>query len=125
MKHTKISLILLPAIAVAAIAFSGSPAARAQTQTEINMQEGQAASKADRDMNAAYKKLLSVLTAEQKADLRRSQRAWLVYRAGEADLSASVGKGGTIYPALYASKIAELTENRTRELKRDYKMFTI
>jgi uncharacterized protein YecT (DUF1311 family) len=99
--------------------------ARAQTQYEITAREGDAAGKADREMNVAYQKLLSVLTVKQKAVLRRAQRAWLIYQENESDLSAASAEGGSLYATLYLAKKAELTQNRTRELKQDYKMFTV
>lgn len=120
--NTKITVTFLTAIAAVVLACASSPAVQAQTQAQMNTQAARDAAKSDIAMNAAYQKLMTVLSPTQKALLRRTQRAWLIYRDGEAALSASPGQGGTMYPTLYSSALEDLTEARTRELKEDYKL---
>ena len=76
-----------------------------------------AAAKADAAMNRVYKRLMAKLDAPGKARLRKAQRAWLVFRDADASSLATQETGGTMYPAVHASFLEEITEARTRELK--------
>lgn len=125
MTHSKPNAIVTALCVAAAFALLSSPAVQAQTQAQMDTQAARGSAKADVAMNAAYKKLMTVLNASQRARLRRTQRAWLIYRDGEAALSASPGEGGTMYPTLYSNALEGLTEDRARELKNDYKLVTL
>jgi len=95
-----------------------------QSQAELNNAAGRDYKKTDREMNVAYKKLMGVLNAEQKTQLKTAQTAWLKFRDAESDFLASKAKSGTIHPMIHASHLMEITQERTRELKSAYKLFT-
>lgn len=95
-----------------------------QSQAELNDAAGRDYKKTDQEMNAAYKKLMNVLDRDQKADLKTAQVAWLKFRDAEGEFLSSKAKGGTIHPMIHAAHLAHITQERTRELKSAYKLFT-
>lgn len=103
---------------------AGAPAVRSQSQAEMNEQAGREYKKSDQEMNVAYKKLMTTLDADQKAQLKISQNAWLKFRDAEADFLSSKAKGGTIWPTIHGSHLTQITQERTRELRTAYKLFT-
>ena len=74
-------------------------------------------SNADEELNLVYKQLMSQLAAERREPLRDAQKAWIEFRDKNVAFVASDVEGGTLYPVIEASKLAEMTERRTLELK--------
>jgi uncharacterized protein YecT (DUF1311 family) len=91
----------------------------ATTTAEMRACENTRYEKADRDLNAVYKQLMSQLDENRQDKLRTAQRAWLQFREANADFAASLAEGGTLAPLLKISAIVEMTEARTSELKKD------
>ena len=80
--------------------------------------------RADAGMNAAYRNLSAKLDQRGQAKLRAAQRAWLRFRAAEADYQADSARDGTLAPLIAASVRADLTESRRKDLEkavRDFK----
>ena len=80
--------------------------------------------RADAGMNAAYRSLSAKLDQRARAKLRAAQRAWLRFRAAEADYQADSARDGTLAPLIAASVQADLTESRRKDLEkavRDFK----
>ena len=105
--------LILAALALAA------PAA-AQTQTQLNTQEAARYHRADAALNAQYR----VAMAQAKADgtaaaLLSSQRAWLQFRDAECRRIALGYRGGSMQPMQQSGCLAQLTDQRTRQLKGD------
>lgn len=95
----------------------GIESAYAQTQHEMNQQAEAEAADADKQLNAAYKKLMAALDDEGTALLRSSQRAWILYRDAEAKFAGDAMRGGSAEALLYFGTIARLTLDRTQNLK--------
>ena len=76
-------------------------------------------------MTAAYRKLMAVLTPPQQTQLVRAQRAWLAFRDADAALLSSASEGGSMHPMIRARHLREITEERTRELRKSYNQFAI
>lgn len=74
-------------------------------------------SDADEDLNRVYKQLMSQLAVERQGRLRDSQNAWIDYRDKNAAFVASDVEGGSLYPVIEASELAEMTRRRVRELR--------
>jgi uncharacterized protein YecT (DUF1311 family) len=72
----------------------------------------------DREMNRAYKKLMSNLPPEQQAALKKSQRNWLKFRDSEWEIIGSVvaGKDGTMWQLTATEKGMELVRQRALQL---------
>jgi len=97
------------------------PCADAQSQAEMNICWGNEYKAADARLNEAYRQFASKLDDEQKAQLKNAQLAWLKYRDANCDFVADQYKGGTIRPMIAAICLADVTNNRTTELKAQMK----
>lgn len=76
--------------------------------------------KADVELNATYKQLMTQLDEEGKKSLRNAQRAWIAFRDAEAEtLIDECGvRGGTNSVLIHTSTMQRLTEERTARLKK-------
>jgi uncharacterized protein YecT (DUF1311 family) len=98
------------------------------TQTRTMMLCEQArADKADKALNAQYKKTRAVM-GSRDSDLKAAmkgaeqalvtaQRAWIAYRDAECEAEGFQARGGTMEPMLVAGCIANVTDTRTKQLK--------
>lgn len=99
------------------------------TQYDMNVCSDRDYKEADKALNAQWSALKPIVkewdetlksvgmvpTAE--ASLLKAQRAWIDYRDGQCDTEEASVQGGTMAPTIYSSCMAELTRNRTEELK--------
>src|ERR1041385_9267042 len=97
------------------------PCADAQSQAEMNICWGKEYKAADARLNEAYRQFMSKLDDEEKAQLKNAQLAWLKYRDANCDFVADQYKGGSIRPMIAAICLADVTNNRTTELKAQLK----
>ncbi|WP_075289567.1 lysozyme inhibitor LprI family protein [Pararhizobium arenae] len=101
--------------------------ANAMTQMEINICASRDYEAADKELNAQWAKTRKVMVdwdaelEEQNKgavdSLMKAQRAWIEYRDGQCDAVGYSVWGGTMYPAVVAGCLADLTRKRTEELK--------
>lgn len=96
---------------------AGPGTLRAQSQMEMNQQAAAAFEKADKEMNKIYAKVIASLDAEGAAKLKAVQRAWLVLRDAQAAFDADAERGGSLAPMIYSGSEADLTKQRTAQLK--------
>ena len=90
----------------------------AQTQAAMNAQVRAEFEQADAELNKTYEALLAKLPdAESKQKLKESQRAWLTFRDAEAAFVADQTRGGSITPTIRYETMAELTQQRIKQLK--------
>ena len=100
------------------IAFSTLSPAAAQNQNEMNVEAAAEFTKADKELNAVYAKVLEVLDDVAKEKLKRSQRAWVVFRDAEADFRADAeARGGSMWPLIHEGVRSSLTKERVKALK--------
>ena len=97
------------------------PCANPQTQTEMTQCAAEAYKAADKVLNQVYQQLVAKLDDEEKAQLKEAQTAWLKYRDTNCDFVADQYKGGTMRPMIYAGCLADVTKNRTSELREQIK----
>jgi uncharacterized protein YecT (DUF1311 family) len=91
---------------------------QAQTQATMNAQARAEFERADSERNKTYEALLTKLPdAESKQKLRESQRAWLAFRDAEAAFAADQARGGSMAPTIRYETMAELTQERIKQLK--------
>jgi uncharacterized protein YecT (DUF1311 family) len=95
----------------------GDPCADPQTQVEMTQCAANAYKAADAVLNQVYKQLVAKLDEEEKAQLKEAQNAWLKYRDTNCDFVADQYKGGTMRPMIHAGCLADVTKNRTAELR--------
>ncbi len=93
------------------------PCADAMTQADMNICWGNEYKKADAVLNKTYQELAAMLDQEEKAQLKSAQTAWLKYRDTNCDFVADQYKGGSMRPMIAAICLADVTQNRTKELK--------
>lgn len=122
MKSIKSPIILILALLLSSISIAGQkpkddPCPNAQSQLEMNMCAGNAYKAADGELNQVYRKLVAMLDAEEKAQLKGAQTAWLKYRDAHCEFVGDQYKGGSIRPMIYSFCLADVTRNRTAELK--------
>ena len=112
-----ILVLLLSGISIAGQKQKDDPCPNAQTQLEMNQCAGKAYKAADAELNQVYRKLVAMLDDEEKAQLKVAQTAWLKYRDANCEFVADQYKGGSIRPMIHAFCLADVTTNRTTELK--------
>jgi uncharacterized protein YecT (DUF1311 family) len=93
---------------------------RAKTQRSLNDCAGKDGVDAERDLNATYQSILKKY-ADSPAfveRLRAAQRAWLKFRDAQVEMRYPPSdQGGSVAAMCRASYKAELTQERTKQLK--------
>ena len=89
-----------------------------QTQSEMNICASIAYQNADRKLNQVYRQLLPKLSAARKQKLISAQQAWIKFRDSSCEFERSAYEGGSIAPMIYGFCLANVTEQRTKDLRR-------
>ncbi len=97
------------------------PCSDANTQAEMNICAGKEYKTADTTLNRVYQQLVAMLDAEEKAQLKEAQTAWIKYRDANCDFVGDQYKGGSIRPMIYGLCLADVTRSRTAELRSQIK----
>src|ERR1043166_404805 len=97
------------------------PCASAQSQAEMNICAGKEYKPADAELNQVYQKLSSILNDEEKSQLKEAENAWIRYRDLNCEFVADQYKGGSIRPMIHGLCLADVTRNRTAELRSQIK----
>ena len=98
-----------------------TPCADAQTQADMNICWGKEYKAADATLNQVYGQLMRKLDEADKPQLKQVETAWLKYRDANCEFVADQYKGGSIRPMIEAMCLADVTRNRTTELKNQIK----
>lgn len=89
-----------------------------QTQSEMNICASIAYQNADRKLNQVYRQLLPKLSAARKQKLIAAQQAWIKFRDSSCEFERSAYEGGSLAPMIYGNCLANVTEQRTKDLQR-------
>jgi uncharacterized protein YecT (DUF1311 family) len=91
---------------------------RDYSQQAMNMCAGDAYERADKRLNDQWAQLIDVIKDDKEAKNRLidSQRAWIKYRDAWCDTAAWDNRGGTIWPLIHSSCLAQLTRDRVKQL---------
>ena len=91
---------------------------RDYSQQAMNRCAGEAYQRADKALNAQWKRVLTQYgdDADAKKLLLNAQRAWLKYRDAHCEAAAFDSRGGSIWPLMNSGCLANITRMRTREL---------
>ncbi len=90
----------------------------AQSQQEMTAEAAAAFTKADKELNEVYAKVLANLDDEAKERLKKSQRAWVAFRDAEAAFRADAeARGGSMWPLIHEGVRSRLTKERVKGLK--------
>ncbi|HUS12991.1 MAG TPA: lysozyme inhibitor LprI family protein [Pyrinomonadaceae bacterium] len=93
------------------------PCSNVSSQSEMTICWRKEYKAADTRLNLVYRQLVSMLGEEEKLELKKAQTAWLKYRDANCEFAANQYKGGSMRPMIYAICLAEMSDNRTSELK--------
>lgn len=77
--------------------------------------------KADAELNRIYQLAFTGLDEKAADNLRKAQRAWIVYRDAQCDAEYAKWEGGSGGPAAHLACLLRLTQLRTRELHKTYR----
>ena len=97
------------------------PCADAQSQTEMNICWGKQYKAADAQLNVVYREFMSKLSAEETAQLKAAQLAWLKFRDANCEFVADQFKGGSMRSMVVGMCLADVTHARVNELKAQMK----
>jgi uncharacterized protein YecT (DUF1311 family) len=114
-------LVVLIGVSVSVSGQKTKPCADAQTQADMNICWGNEYKKADTKLNQTYQQLAAMLDDDEKTQLKNAENAWLKYRDTNCEFVADQYKGGSIRPMIAAICLADVTSNRTTELKNQIK----
>jgi uncharacterized protein YecT (DUF1311 family) len=94
------------------------------TTIEINICINEAEKEWDKELNKNYAALMKNLDADEKKNLKISQRQWLEYRDSEINFMKKFYKKipGTVRSISFAERKKEITKNRALELGLYYTM---
>ena len=117
---------LLIALTLMSVTIAGQkqkpkPCEDAQTQADMNICFGNEYKKADAALNKVYQQLVAMLDEDDKTQLKNAENAWLKYRDTNCEFVADQYKGGSMRPMIAAICLADVTENRTKELRSQIK----
>ena len=100
------------------IAFAASPDCMktASSQAAMNECVGQAVKASDKALNETYRDLLKKSSTEGATQLRKAQRAWLVWRDRQCAFETTGTRGGSFRSSAYAMCINDLTQQQSRRL---------
>jgi uncharacterized protein YecT (DUF1311 family) len=118
----KLAIMLLVLLFLAAAIPAGygqkkpEPCADAQSQAEMTLCWGNQYKAADAKLNQVYRQFAAKLDDAEKTQLKTAQTAWLKYRDTNCEFVADQYKGGTMRPMIAAICLADVTDNRTKEL---------
>jgi uncharacterized protein YecT (DUF1311 family) len=76
--------------------------------------------KADAELNRIYKLAFKGLDVKATENLKKAQRAWIIYRDAQCDAEYAKWDGGSGGPAAHLQCLYRLTQLRTRELHKTY-----
>ena len=87
------------------------------SQTDMNICASKDYAREDALLNANYKKLVAKLDASRKAQLKEVQTAWLKFRDLQCAFDSAPSKGGSMYGMVASICMAQLTQQRNKDLK--------
>lgn len=125
MKNSVLAALLMLA-ATHACAQVADPCATQNNTMEINACGKLTLAKKDKELNAAYQKLMKSLVSDGKGDdtdyaevkkhLTEAQRSWIKFRDSDCQGMLAFYASGTIRGSVYLRCLTERTEQRTKEL---------
>jgi uncharacterized protein YecT (DUF1311 family) len=100
------------------------PCPGAQTQYEMDECAHKEFVAADAELNRAYNQLAAKLDdAEQRAQLKTAELAWIKFRDENCTFEGLFYKGGTMRPMIESFCMADVTRKRTAQLREQIKTY--
>lgn len=111
-----LSLALLSAMLCAA-PVQADDCDNATTQAAMSQCAADAYAREDKLLNQTYKEVMAKLEPSRQEALKQAQRDWLKFRDSHCKSEAAEVQGGSMYPLMMSSCLAETTTARTEKLK--------
>ncbi len=89
----------------------------AQTTVEMRVCAGRSYEVADKKLNQVYRQLKPKLGTSQQKKLVNAQVAWIQFRDKSCKFESSFAEGGTLEPVLELGCLADVTEQRVKDLQ--------
>lgn len=89
-----------------------------ETDMDRNINSGIKYKESDKNLNLVYKKVMSMLSTDEKKKLVKEQRKWIKKRDSICDIETQDLKSGSMYSAFLNSCLTEKTESRINELNK-------
>ncbi|MGB3541973.1 lysozyme inhibitor LprI family protein [Rubrivirga sp.] len=90
------------------------------TQYALNDCARRAMEATDGELNRVYQDLTGITTGDREERIRTAQRAWVAFRDAHCDVASSDYEGGSMRPMVYGLCMAEVTVQRTIQLRSYY-----
>ncbi|MEM6403573.1 MAG: lysozyme inhibitor LprI family protein, partial [Cyanobacteria bacterium P01_D01_bin.116] len=90
----------------------------AQTTLEMRVCADNNYGEADKKLNQVYQQLKPKLGSSQQNKLVTAQRAWIQFRDKSCTFEGAFAEGGTLEPILKLNCLADVTEQRVKDLER-------
>ena len=97
---------------------NNSNAEHIETDMDRNINSGIKYKESDKNLNIIYKKVMSMLSADEKKQLIKEQRKWIKKRDSICESETQDLKSGSMYSAFLNSCLTEKTEARIDELNK-------
>jgi len=107
-----------PVCAVGQSEKEGAPCGSETTTAAMLNCENLRYQRAQQALESVYADLMKQLDETGKAKLRTVQSAWVRFRRTDSDFEADIVREGTLAPLIRVTVLADMTEARTRELKK-------
>lgn len=91
--------------------------ADAATQADMNACAAEQYRAADDELNRVYRVVTRSLPEERVESIRAAQRNWIPFRDSKCESEAADVEGGSLYPTVLNACLADLTRQRTAELR--------
>jgi uncharacterized protein YecT (DUF1311 family) len=108
----------IPVCAVGQSEKEGAPCGSETTTAAMLNCENLRYQRAQQALESVYADLMKQLDETGKAKLRTVQSAWVRFRRTDSDFEADIAREGTLAPLIRVTVLADMTEARTRELKK-------
>jgi uncharacterized protein YecT (DUF1311 family) len=128
-RNMKTKMIQMSSVAVLSFVLSGTVLSatlfgqceNAGSNADITNCLGTDYQKADAELNRIYKLAFTGLDEKAEQNLRKAQRAWIIYRDAQCDAEYAKWGGGSGGPRAHLECLSRLTQLRTRELHKTYR----
>ncbi|RBO89691.1 lysozyme inhibitor LprI family protein [Pseudochrobactrum asaccharolyticum] len=112
------TLMALGAVVFALPSYASIDCDKAEDQATMTKCANDELAKADKQLNANYKKIESRLADDEdtKKLLITSQRLWMKFRDAECNFATSTIAGGSLHPMMVAMCRSQLTSDRNKQL---------
>lgn len=107
-----------PPYAVGQSEKEGAPCGSETTTAAMVNCENLRYQRAQQALDSMYAELMKQLDETGKMKLRTVQSAWVRFRRADSDFEGDIAREGTLAPLIRVTVLADMTESRTRELKK-------